>query len=194
MGKLEKARVAVGPEQPDPDSPPPSYDALSNAPALSPEDIDQLNSGFSSLSLPSVAQDVSPDTCLAHLKLLFAFHNLQETIGYTDGLWDIHDIHENDDSVLQDIKNITDETKQILVVLREKRWAIYVARAVDRYEAWWNSFAKSPLTEADMREDSVKYGAFTSDNRADAAQPFWTGSMLPPLGKWTLFVYLNYHR
>jgi len=185
MGKLEKAGVVADPEQSDADSPPPSYDALSNAPALSPEDIDQLNSGFSSLSLPSVAHEVNPDTCLAHLKLLFAFHNLQETIGYTNGLWDIHIGPQSDSMVLQDIRDVNDETKQLLIVLREKRWAIYVAKAVDRYEAWWNSFAKSPLTETDMCEDSVKYGAFTSDNHVDTAQPFWNDSMLPPLGEWT---------
>ncbi|OHF04055.1 hypothetical protein CORC01_00394 [Colletotrichum orchidophilum] len=38
----------------------------------------------------------------------------------------------------------------ILVKLREKRWAVYLGRAVDRYAAWWRSFVPDMLLESDM--------------------------------------------
>ncbi|KXH47813.1 hypothetical protein CSAL01_03306 [Colletotrichum salicis] len=38
----------------------------------------------------------------------------------------------------------------ILIRLREKRWAVYLGRAVDRYAAWWRSFGSDMLLESDM--------------------------------------------
>ncbi|KAI2638591.1 hypothetical protein GGS21DRAFT_509045 [Xylaria nigripes] len=169
-------------QQPEADAAPPSYDA-SHTTSLSRGDIDQLTSAFSSLHVPLVAQNVSPDTCLAHLKLLYAFQNLKETIGYTDGLWNLYDnrIFPNRDGTiaLKKTEELDDDTKKKLSLLREKRWALYVARATDRYEAWWNGFSKDPLTEKDMLRDTTRYSEFTCSSNATAFA--WTRNMLPPL-------------
>ncbi|RYP55715.1 hypothetical protein DL771_012456 [Monosporascus sp. 5C6A] len=141
---------------------------------LTPETVAELNSAFSSLNLPATAADVSPDSCIAHLKLLSAFQYLKEDVGYTDGLWQLFDsralsprpkprihIGRSDEEARRAGE---DRAARTLAMLREKRWALYVARAVDRYEAWWESFSKDPLTEADMEnDDQSKYSGFTDD-------------------------------
>lgn len=76
--------------------------------------------------------------------------------------------------------------------IREKRWALFVARAVDRYEAWWNSLVRrfpppaGRLTEKDIDEDpigSVRYAKFPTVIDDENAVFPWTEDMLPPLGK-----------
>ncbi|KAI1816891.1 hypothetical protein GGS20DRAFT_583087 [Poronia punctata] len=162
------------------DAPPPDYDTLFGTSTLSPEDLDELNSAFSSLNVPLVADTVTEDTCLAHLKLLSTFQNLKETVGYADGLWAIYDDYK--DVVLEkENKKIGEEVKEKISVLREKRWALYVARATDRYESWWNTFPTSPLTEDEMGQDSSKYTTFMATQPVAANPKFWKSDMLPPL-------------
>ncbi|KAK5634944.1 hypothetical protein RRF57_010656 [Xylaria bambusicola] len=167
--------------QPDGYVAPPSYDAAHGT-GISTEDIEQLNVAFSSLNVPLVAKSVTEDTCLAHLKLLFAFQNLKEAVGYTDGLWQLYDSRvlpkTEEPNASQDINSLDDETKKNLSLLREKRWALYVARAVDRYEAWWSNFQKNYLTEDDMAEDTDKYTRFASNPPSGNG---WKSFMLPPL-------------
>jgi hypothetical protein len=184
MSKLEKVGTAADTEQSNNYASPPSYGAAPGT-SLSPEDLDQLNSAFSSLNLPQIAYEVTPDTCLAHLKLLFAFQSLKETIGYTDGLWEIYDSRlfpnrKNGAGASEKAEGLDDQTKKNLALLREKRWAIYVTRAVDRYESWWHSVPKNPLTEDDMSEESDKYTHFTRETPSAFS---WNGDILPPLGK-----------
>ncbi len=148
---------------------------------LTPEALAELTSAFSSLNLPAVAAEISPDSCLAHLKLLYAFQNLKEDVGYTDGLWQIFDSRAETDTHDYGVQlKAEDRVGRNLARLREKRWALYVARAVDRYESWWNTFVKDPLTEADMESnDQSKYSTFP-----DERPPFtFDSSMLPPLGR-----------
>lgn len=149
------------------------------------------------------------DTCLAHLRLLTAFNRLKAEIGYRDGLWDIWDSRAKvaapppaaggskdakgkDAEAKQDAKaaeaaaepsatTASGLNEDVLVKIREKRWAIYVGRAVDRYVAWWQSFVPDMLLEDDMvgpapgRED--RYEGFPT------SQPMvWNANMLPPLG------------
>ncbi|KAI1735896.1 hypothetical protein F4680DRAFT_452558 [Xylaria scruposa] len=173
MGKPEKSEAA-----------PPSYNALP-ATSMSPGDVEQLNSAFQSLDIPLNSKQVMVDTCLAHLKLLFAFQNLKEAIGYTDGLWQLYDSQlfsgRTGADILQDNERLDDETKKNLSLLREKRWALYVARAVDRYVAWWDSFPKSPLTEGDMCVHNAKYTGFVSNSPSNLARFTSESNVLPPL-------------
>ncbi|RYP06041.1 hypothetical protein DL764_003404 [Monosporascus ibericus] len=155
---------------------------------LTPESVAELNSAFSSLNLPATVADISPDSCIAHLKLLSAFQYLKEDVGYADGLWQLFDsrassprprprvhIGRSDEDARRARE---DRAARTLAMLREKRWALYVARAVDRYETWWQSFSKDPLTEADMEnDDQSRYSDFTDGK---AAMPF-EPSTLPPL-------------
>lgn len=171
-------------ESPQNGAAPPAYMAVDNASAppsgppkqLSQKELDELNAAFSSLNLPTVVTKVDADTCLAHLKLLFAFHSLKEDIGYSDGLFQISDsraFHSSGAAKDKDFDPIP-----ALAKLREKRWALYVARAVDRYEAWWNSFALDPLVASDLHGSSAKYSGFANGDKAQN----WGPEMLPPLG------------
>ncbi|KAI0895461.1 hypothetical protein F4806DRAFT_487553 [Annulohypoxylon nitens] len=164
---------------------PPQYSpGNGNSPASQtpPEPADGLNSAFESLRLSSRTEEVTPDTCLAHLKLLAAFQALKEDIGYTDGLWGLYDsrvLSASDKKTKAVEKNLKleDETGKRLAALREKRWALFVARAVDRYEVWWSKLTKSHLTEADMERDTGRYGGFTTEG----SRLPWAENILPPL-------------
>lgn len=151
---------------------PPAYTSEN----LPPEVIGELNAAFSSLDLEIKSTTVTPDMCLAHLKLLNAFQNLKEDIGYTDGLWQIY----NSRALAPNVRVNGAEGEQpekLLAMLREKRWALYLARAVDRYEAWWDTFAADPITEEDLVENSPKFSGFVES--AFSQQP----RRLPPIGK-----------
>ncbi|KAJ4319066.1 hypothetical protein N0V84_006519, partial [Fusarium piperis] len=169
-------------------SAPPPYEETAGAPA--PPDVDPVAS-FADLKLDSQPHDPYSDTCLAHLKLLFAFQSLKEDVGYTDGLFGIWDsradgaitIAENgeiEEHVRADGDVPDDEEKRkALSKIREKRWALFVARAVDRYEAWWNSLTGGrPLTEKDMEESrTTAYEAFALRKE----ETYWHKEALPPL-------------
>lgn len=151
---------------------PPAYTSA----ALSPETIGELNAAFSSLDLASISDTVTQDTCLAHLKLLHTFQNLKEDVGYTDGLWQIYNSRALVPNVPVD-GNEGENPERLLAMLREKRWALYLARAVDRYEAWWNTFPADPLREQDLVENSPKFAGFVE---YDSPQQL---HYLPPIGK-----------
>lgn len=139
----------------------------------SPPPTASITAAFDSLQL-SNAPPIFPtaETCLAHLKLLYAFRNLKDDVGYTDGLWGIKDP--------DPAAGVPDA--RLLSRLREKRWAIYLARAVDRYEAWWVSFGGRPLTMWDMEaKDSIAYKCFPVDG--DSAALRWDEVNMIPLGK-----------
>ncbi|OAA43412.1 alpha-ketoglutarate-dependent sulfonate dioxygenase [Beauveria brongniartii RCEF 3172] len=166
-----------------PDGPPPPLPAITfdDKPILSQtKDPSSKNYGF----------DVTESCCLAHLKLLHAIQAMKEDVGYTDGLWGIWD------SLVSDGKGISleapkshpqtksaeitsdEEKKMMLSKLREKRWAIFLARAVDRYEAWWNAQDIEMLTEADMTVlGGDKYMRFPSTSRNFN----WQKVSMPPL-------------
>lgn len=134
---------------------------------------------------------VDVGSCLAHLKLLHAIQGMKEDVGYTDGLWNLWDSRAADGREVStdhggtDPGKMTDEYKKKLSLskIREKRWALFVARAVDRYEAWWNTLQKQTLTETDMSAHrSAKYAEFPT-----AGTPLdWKEHMLPPLGAFDL--------
>jgi len=102
-----------------------------------PTDLD-LTAAFANLPIPLRPTNPSVETCLAHLKLLFAFQALREEVGYTDGLFGLWDAR-----VLagggQQGPGRDRERLERLGLVREKRWALYVARAVDRYATWWRT-------------------------------------------------------
>ena len=135
------------------DAAPPSYSEVSpdfdGENAIQPPD---LTSGFSNLSLERAGEDGLPtpvsqpfplssttltqskDQCTAHLKTLECFYRLRQTIGSSDGLFGIDNkaVH---DSGLEDGPHVP----ELLAKLAEKRWLIYVTRAVDRFDAWYRA-------------------------------------------------------
>lgn len=139
------------------------------------------------LNLPASPVELSADSCLAHLRLLYALQALKEDVGYNDGLFGLSDsIASNADLRLPDVKDQKqpeDEQQRIkarLALVREKRWGLFVARAADRYAAWWDKLCvpKTPITEQDMDYPSQpKFTDFPT-----ASKPMeWTIEMLPPL-------------
>lgn len=132
---------------------------------------EDLATHFGALDLSRSSTSAIPDSdsCLAHLRLLAAFEKLRNRVGHQDGIWDIWDKRAAS----------ADNSLDVLVKLREKRWAIYVARAVDRYEAWWRSFDSDMLLEEEMAvgADSARYERFTAAKPAS-----WRATMLPPIG------------
>jgi hypothetical protein len=141
--------------------------------------------------------DATVDYCLAHLKLLYAFHALKEDIGYADGLWGIWNVraegttriqrYDRDGNVVDEVKNLDGDAEarqMMLSQLSEKRWALFVARAVDRYEAWWRSMSADvpPVTEEDMElGNTSSYENFPNADAGDST--LWKWEMLPPLGR-----------
>jgi hypothetical protein len=138
-----------------------------------------------------IKRGLTQDNCLTHLKLLHAIQGMKEDVGYTDGLWNLRDglANQHHGSLLQigplpagrDEHRMGEDEKRKLILskIREKRWAIYVARAVDRYETWWRTHPVDMLTEADtVTAYSRKYTEFI---HTGSEMP-WRENMLPPLG------------
>ncbi|WYZ44591.1 hypothetical protein EsH8_VII_001027 [Colletotrichum jinshuiense] len=165
------------------DQPPPfeAHDGLRGKRLLAEGDVANLTAAFSSLRL-ATQRDPDVDSCLAHLKLLFAIQTLKEDIGYTNGLWDLWDIRAGPapDSDEGSSKDAQDRLKKFLAMLREKRWAIFLTRAVDRYETWWKTLSSDRLREEEMgniNKFSDKYSTFP-----EGIEDFpWTVDVLPPL-------------
>ncbi|KAM0327175.1 hypothetical protein ACHAQA_006307 [Verticillium albo-atrum] len=148
----------------------PAYSAEAGTDTLPSAVTNDLAPALGALSLNSTPMaKPTADVCLAHLRLLFAFQVLKNEVGYTDGLWEIWDERAKGNA-------------KVLAALREKRWALYVARAVDRYAAWWQSFVPDMLLESDLVTPGMvgrtgRYIGFVND-----AKPMkWTEDMLPPI-------------
>ncbi|KAK4462347.1 glycine-rich domain-containing protein 1 [Cladorrhinum samala] len=176
---------------------PPTYSAEH---AGQPEmDSANLAAAFENLNLSSQPSNPTIETCLAHLKLLFAIQSMKEDVGYTDGLFGLWDSRagaldqlapagspgaDGKTAAVED-ESHQEERQKILAALsliREKRWALFVARAVDRYAAWWNTLPGRPLSEKDMDEvGSAHFDQFPTTDATSALDWTWTEERLPPL-------------
>ena len=167
---------------------PPAYSAA--APDVANEEAEvSLTAAFDNLRLVDAPSDPTADSCLAHLKLLFAMHSMKEDVGYTDGLWGLWDAAAGPMPDADSLKKkgvdekMRDGQLKTLSQIREKRWAVFVARAVDRYETWWRTLpgAGAPLSESDLCDPSssshVGFPVGTHDKPLQ-----WTEELLPPLG------------
>jgi hypothetical protein len=150
---------------------PPSYAVIEPVPEAA---VAELNSAFSHLRLSygDAPEFPEPDYCLAHLKLLAAFNALKREVGYSDGLFGI------EDSTCEK----TEDRTAALASLKEKRWALFVARAVDRFQDWWLKVlvARENATRLTAKElEAIKE---TNSFLKGAKVQLWTTDMLPPLG------------
>lgn len=144
---------------------PPTYDAGPS----------NLTAAFANLNLRPTRVEPTKDRCIAHLKLLEAFHQLREDIATTDGLFGI-----KDSFVPAHLPQR--EQAAVLLKIREKRWAVYVAKAASRFETWWE---KSIQPDARMlRQGDIDSGAWKRNDagRVDEVLPF-PPENLPPLGE-----------
>ncbi|KAI4212905.1 MAG: hypothetical protein LQ351_004430 [Letrouitia transgressa] len=152
------------------ESPPPSYESV-----VTDVQNDDLTAAFSSLNLGEQTVKPTQDQCLAHLKLLEAFHTLREDIACTDGLFDIHD------SISESIFPEPSQAKEradLLLQIREKRWAIYVTKATQRYQIWWQKFVE-PNSKMVKHEDLLD-----AAKQLSSETPYiqFAAEELPPLG------------
>ena len=143
---------------------PPSYSS-------SPPDITAV---FSNLRLGPSISIPTADECIAHLKLLEAFSQLREDVGTTDGLYGIRD-----DFIEPSAFQTEKECLELLAAMREKRWAIYVTNAVQRFQTYWKVCIQANariLSQVDMDREDIK-------DIADQGTPLtFTTDTLPPLG------------
>jgi hypothetical protein len=152
---------------------------ISSATSASPPEYSERDVTEDLASLNLISTD-SPtvDQCIAHLKLLEAFHALRQSVSKTDGLFGIHD---------ELAPRSGGKCEEELLKVYEKRWAIYVARAVDRFESWWSacvpsSYKGRPIERPNqtrlMGTDGVE---FTDFSKGGVPIEF-TADNLPPLG------------
>lgn len=112
---------------------------------------------------------------VVHLRLLFAFRKLRLEIGSRRDLWGIND--DRLDDQLQALSG--EERQQGQAKIREKRWSIYLAKAVHRYEVWWKTMRPKPLTQSETEStESARYATFPQ--QSIPAQ--FTEENLMPLG------------
>lgn len=138
-----------------------------------------LTAAFANLDISVSSNPVipTPDLCLAHLKLLKTFQILKEDVGYLDGLFGLWDAP-------CELPIVEDHDKA-LVVIREKRWALYIARAVERFEDWWlKVLCKQERAEKLRQQDmNMKRGSDFMDFPKRGIAKVWSTSMLPPIGR-----------
>ena len=141
---------------------PPSYSA----------ETPDITAAFSNLRLDEKADKPTVDECLAHLKLLEAFSQLREDIGTADGLYGIQD----DFASALDVEPRT----EALAKMREKRWAVFVTRAVDRFEVYWKNCIQ-PDAPMLRQVPDLNAPSFEDDFASKVVLQF-NADNLPPLG------------
>jgi hypothetical protein len=151
------------PKQSSSERPPPYFTEQVERPPL---ELPQLD-----LSPQPSSAPVTRDQCVAHLKLLAILADLRDTISSDDGLFGIYD---------GEAKRFPDSLNEARARIREKRWAVYTARAVDRYTEWWSIALprSSPMATIKLLED-VSYENILRSETTVA----WSPDTLPPLGK-----------
>ncbi|KAI9807874.1 MAG: hypothetical protein M1825_005180 [Sarcosagium campestre] len=173
-GNSERGHVDTSqssPSRPGVSTPPPSYT----------EDGPDVTAAFSNLSLGNKSEPLpTVDRTKAHLKLLEAFHRLRQWIGHTDGLFGINDNFAHHSGA--DVN--AEEVRKDLALIREKRWAVYVARAVHRFEVWWRREippSKNGYPTDRLRQSHMAFGSYI-ELRFTGGRPIqFTKDNLPPL-------------
>ena len=164
LGTSGLPSVVPGSQNASKNSPPPSY-------VEHDSNIHDATAAFSNLKLDA-SQTPTADQCIAHLKLLEAFHQLREDIALKDGLFGICDS-------FADTKVTAQEKAELLVRIREKRWAVYVARAAKRFEKWWTEYVEP---DAQMLKQAEIPATFMQKLHIGNWLDFDCDN-LPPLGK-----------
>ncbi|KAI5365237.1 Putative Glycine-rich domain-containing protein [Septoria linicola] len=156
---------------------PPTYeeqDSYDHENTLSPPDV---TAGFSNLRISKTGDGFpTRGECIAHLKVLECFYRLRKSIAAQDGLYGIKD------SIItgQKFAANNDNTSVLLAKLGEKRWAIYVQQAVDRFEAWLTAlFPGRPWADRTTIETEGRQG--TLCDTATTKGSIFSASDLPPI-------------
>jgi hypothetical protein len=148
------------PEYSETELPPPDYTADGDVP---PPDY---TAGFASLSISDEPLLNIPqvDETIAHLKTLECFYRLKQTIASTDGIFGINNAKIVDIARTSSLAN-GDGADEFLPRLAEKRWAIYVSRAVDRFHVWISTaITAAPILTMAELEERGKNGQIVIDS------------------------------
>lgn len=128
---------------------------------------------------PATITTSTKDECIAHLKLLAAFADLRDTIGKSDSLFGIDN---------KEIERFNDQNtmNEAAAVLSEKRWAVYVTRAVERFTIWWQKCV--PVCGVDgldsyLTVKDVELGKILAEAPGCGMRIEWTQDTMPPLGR-----------
>lgn len=144
---------------------PPSYSA-NQVEQQPPLELPQLDLS----SHPSSSTTVTRDQCVAHLKFLAVLADLRDTISSDDGIFGIYDA---------EAENFPNSLNEARARLREKRWAVYAARAVDRYIKWWSIGLPRSRPMATINDlECIDYERILNCDTIVA----WSTENLPPIG------------
>ncbi len=177
--KQKEAEAEIERNHPDNPSPPPSYapPGYDEGNILDPPDI---TAGFGNLSLDQKSQDDFPSSeeVIAHLKLLECFYRLRQQIGSTDGLFGINN------SVVTSHAPEGDQAAELLAKVAERRWAVYLARAVDRFDAWLHALLPdAKMARVSQIQSDGEKGLLCEPGPANPPLRFGTHNLPPVDGK-----------
>ena len=167
--KMEKKKHDL-PTPPNKSPPPPAY-----TPGDFDHDVPDITAAFSRLNLTDSTKP-TPDVCIAHLKLLEAFHQLREDISSEDGRFGVHD-------TFADVGQSDRERAELRAKIREKRWQVYVTKASKRFEAWWTTCIE-PDSENHRLLGQSKMLLQLRQSPDVGERLEWSRDCLPPLGKY----------
>lgn len=159
------------PTPPNDSPPPPAYAQSEGNFNLGVPDI---TAAFSNLDLTLSAKP-TPDVCIAHLKLLEAFHQLREDVAFEDGRFGLKDAY-------ADAAPSKRERDELLIKIREKRWQVYVWKASKRFEKWWTTCVEA-TDERNRLLGQSKMPIHFKRSPDVGERLAWTKDCLPPLGK-----------
>lgn len=153
--------------------PPSARTSTSNGATGRVPSIEQLSFKPSPLEIPTPAE------CIAHLKLLHAFAKLRHDVGNQEGLYGIY-LEKADTYAQASFHNggqnggehqtynqhaapeaTSGPDASLAERVRDKRWSVFVEKAVARFERWWETLPTSssiwhvPIKTHNFETDSV---------------------------------------
>ncbi|KAJ5174875.1 uncharacterized protein N7482_000752 [Penicillium canariense] len=143
---------------------PPSY----NQPEVLLQ-LPQLN--LNEVAISATTRTVTRDQVVAHLKFLAVLADLRDLISNNDGLFGLFD---------SEADKYPDSLNEARARIREKRWAVYTARAVDRYQKWWSTCLPMSRPHATMLDLEMQ----NYEDIVDCETLIlWSVDNMPPLGE-----------
>jgi hypothetical protein len=151
-------------------------------PSYSDDPVEQLSAELKlNLKVSSDTKTITQDECIAHLKFLAVLADLRENISSEDGLFGIKDA---------DADRFPESINEARARIREKRWAVYTARAVDRYTTWWATGLPRSRQNACLSDvESADYEDIINPKTLVA----WSPDNLPPIGEGTVSLTMTWN-
>ncbi|RDW57913.1 uncharacterized protein DSM5745_11293 [Aspergillus mulundensis] len=118
---------------------------------------------------PAAYTTVTHSECIAHLKFLAALSDLRDTVTSIPNTFDIPD---------PDPRECESHINEAWALVKEKRWAVYTAKAVARYTSWWNACVPASRPRPTVQQlSSSEFNDIILCN----SPLTWARNKLPPL-------------